>query len=101
MAEVVTIVSGIVARERANQVIEPYRDALKEGLPPTLEETFLVMGEADQMAIVSVWYRRADLEAMLASGEEPFARRLIRGAGGTPEVRIYEIVARATNNSGG
>jgi hypothetical protein len=28
-----------------------------------------------------VWQRRADLDAMLASGEEPFARRLIRSAG--------------------
>jgi len=34
---------------------------------------------------------------MLASGEEPFARRLIRAAGGSPEVAIYEVVHRATS----
>lgn len=52
------------------------------------------------MAILSVWHRRADLDAMLASGEEPFARRLIHSAGGTPQVAIYEIVVRATSSTG-
>jgi hypothetical protein len=37
---------------------------------------------------------------MLASGEEPFARRLIREAGGTPDVQIYDIVHRTTTRSG-
>ncbi len=32
---------------------------------------------------------------MLASGDEPFARRLIRSAGGTPEVTIYDVVVHA------
>jgi hypothetical protein len=100
MAEVVTIVRGAIAAERESEVIRPYREGLKEGPPPAIEETFLLRSVDGQMAIVSVWHRRADLDAMLATGEEPFARRLIRTAGGTPEVMIYDIVARAIGRSG-
>lgn len=99
MAEVVTIVTGVIAPERAHEVADPYREGLREGPPPDIEETFLLRGERNRMAILSVWHRRADLEAMLASGEEPFARRLIRTAGGSPEVAIYEIVHRATSQA--
>jgi hypothetical protein len=96
MAEVVTIVSGLIQPDRLHEVADPYREALKDGPPPDLEETFLLQGDTGQLAILSVWHRRADLDAMLASGEEPFARRLIRSAGGTPEVVIYEVVTRAS-----
>ncbi len=99
MAEIVTVVTGSIARDRVSEVVDPYREALKDGPPPALEETFLLQGDGGQMAIVSLWHRRADLDDMLASGEEPFARRLIRGAGGTPEVAIYEIVARAARSA--
>lgn len=95
MAEVITMVSGQITPDRIHEVIDPYREALAGGPPATLEETFLLRGEGDQLAILSVWHHRTDLDALLASGEEPFARRLIRAAGGTPEVRIFEIVARA------
>jgi hypothetical protein len=101
VAEVVTVVSGIIEPERANEVIATYSEALKDGPPPFLEETFLVKGQDGEMAIISVWHRRADLDALLASGEEPFARRLIRTAGGSPEARIYEIVTRSTSRSAG
>lgn len=97
MAEVVTIVTGVIAPDRAHEVTDPYQEALRDGPPPALEETFLLRGEGGRMGILSVWHRRADLDAMLASGEEPFARRLIRGAGGTPAVAIHEIVYRATS----
>jgi hypothetical protein len=30
---------------------------------------------------------------MLATGEEPSARRLIRMAGGTPKVQIFDVVS--------
>jgi hypothetical protein len=32
---------------------------------------------------------------MIASAEEPFARRVVREAGGSPEVTVYRIVQRA------
>lgn len=95
MAEVITMVTGQIAPDRVHEVMDPYRQALAGGPPPDLEETFLLQEDGGQLAILSVWHRRADLDAMLASGEEPFARRLIRGAGGTPEVRILEILARS------
>ncbi len=101
MAEVITLVTGLVEPGRAHEVIDPYREALKDGPPPDLEETFLLRGDGSRMAILSVWHRRADLDAMLASGEEPFARRLIREAGGIPEVAAYEVVVRATGQAVG
>lgn len=101
MAEVVTLVTGRVEPDRAHEVTDPYREALEDGPPPDIEETFLLQAEGGQMAILSVWHRRADLDAMLASGEEPFARRLIRGAGGNPQVAVFEIVARATGTTAG
>jgi heme-degrading monooxygenase HmoA len=93
MAEVVTIVSGTVPHDREREVIDPYREALEAGLPPGIERTSLLRANGGDLAILTVWRRRADLEAMLATGEEPLARRLIREAGGSPEVRMYEIVA--------
>ena len=101
MAETVTIVTGLIQPDRVREVADPYEEALRDGPPPDLEETFLLKGDAGQLAILSVWHRRADLDAMLASGEEPFARRLIRQAGGTPEVVIYEISHRAKMSAAG
>ena len=98
MASIVTMVTGRIAPERIQEVADPYREALQGGPPPDLEETFLLQGDAGQLAILSVWHRREDLEAMLASGEEPFARRLIPAAGGTPEVTIYEVLVRSTRS---
>lgn len=95
MAEVVTMVSGRIEANRIREVVEAYEEGVKDGPPPTIEETFLLRDDSGEMAVLSVWHRRADLDALLASGEEPFARRLIRSAGGTPGVRIFEIVARA------
>ncbi len=96
MAEVVTLVTGYVEPDRVAEVAETYRKALQSGTPPDLEETFLLGASDGRVGVLSVWYRRADLDAMLASGEDPFARRLIQNAGGTPEVAIYDIVVRAT-----
>src|SRR5687768_7739789 len=95
MAEVVTMVSGVIDPGRVDEVLEAYRDALRDGPPPDIGETFLLQEDGHRLSVLSVWHRRAGLEAMLASGEEPFARRLIRGAGGTPEVRILEILHHA------
>ena len=48
------------------------------------------------VAIVSVWRDRADLDAMLKSGEEPFARRLIREADAEPRAEFFDIRASST-----
>lgn len=39
MAEVVTIVRGVIAAERESEVIGRYREGVKEGPPPDIEET--------------------------------------------------------------
>jgi heme-degrading monooxygenase HmoA len=96
MANVVSLVRGIVPAERTDDLERAYTQALRDGPPPAIEETFLLKADGGQVAILSVWRGRADLDAMLASGEEPFARRLIRTAGGTPEATIYEVVARSS-----
>ena len=96
MAEVVTLVTGRLEPDRAREMAETYRGLLARGLPPTLEETFLVRGDNDVWGIVSIWRSRADLDALLAGPEEPTARRLIREAGGSPVVRILDVVVQGS-----
>lgn len=93
MGAVVTWVTGRVAAERQEEVSGPYAERIADGPPPGIDQTMLIQ-DADEMSIVTVWTRREDLDAMIASGEEPFARRLIRQAGGTPSVRIFDVIAR-------
>jgi hypothetical protein len=88
------MVAGVIPPEKVDEVIDRYGEALRRELPPGLAETFLLSEPGGRMTVLTVWRGRADLEAMLDSGEEPFARRLIREAGGTPEVGIYDIVLR-------
>ena len=90
-----TFVSARIPPERREEVVRPYSEGVADGLPPSLRQTFLLLGEDDTVAIASVWHRREDLDALLASGEEPFARRLLREAGGEPEARFYEILVEA------
>jgi len=94
MGAVVTWVSGRVVADRQHEVTEAYAEGIAAGLPPAIDQTMLIR-DGDELSIVTVWPRREDLEAILASDEEPFARRLIRQAGGTPSVRILELVARS------
>jgi len=54
MAQVVTIVTGHVDPDRAHEVADPYREGLKDGPPPEIEETFLLHGEDGRTAILSV-----------------------------------------------
>ena len=72
------------------------RFLVESGLGPALEDTFLIKAEGSRLAILSLWRRRADLDALLASGEEPPARRLIRTHGGDPQVTLWEVVIRGS-----
>lgn len=92
MGAVVTWVRGTVSPGRQLGVLEPYRAGIEAGLPPHLSHTMLLR-DGDELSIVTTWRRREDLEAYLASGEEPFARRLIREAGGEPQVRVFDLLA--------
>ena len=92
---VLSIVGATIAPERHAEVVEPYRAALASGLPSGIRQTFLLVGDAGELAIATVWESREALEAMRSSGEEPFARRLLREAGGDPEARFFEIAAES------
>lgn len=93
MPEVMTYVTGRVGSDRLFQVVERYRAAILDGPPPSIESTYLVEGSEGMVAILTFWRTREDLETMRSSGEEPLARRLIREAGGDPEVRVLRVLA--------
>lgn len=80
MAEVVTLVRGIVEPGREHEVIGPYREALKDGPPPDLEETFLLKGDGSELAILSVWHRRSTLTPCSPPARSP--SRVVSSAGG-------------------
>lgn len=92
MAKTVTLVSGRVDPLRHPGLVKEYEAGTAAGLPPGIEQTFLLRRD-DDIGVLTVWATREDLEAMIATGEEPFARRLIRSAGGAPEVQVFDVVA--------
>ena len=96
MAEVITLVASDIPADRVEPLEAAYRDLVERGLGPALEDTFLIKAEGSRLAILSLWRRRADRDARLASGEEPPARRLIRTHGGDPQVTIWEVVIRGS-----
>ena len=91
MASVVTMVSATIAPERASDVTGPFSKAVRAGMPER-RQTSLMRGDGDRWLIVTVWRSRDDLDAYLASVDEPFALRLLRSAGGAPEVEVFELV---------
>jgi hypothetical protein len=92
---VLSLVTARISPERQAEVITPYRETISGGLPPAIRHTLLLVGDDDTVAIATVWKSREDLDAMLASGEEPFARRVLREAGGDPTVKFFDIAAEA------
>jgi heme-degrading monooxygenase HmoA len=95
---VLSFVSARISPERRDDVTGPYSAMVSQGLPAGIRQTFLLVGEDDTMAIATVWNSREDLDAMRSSGEEPFARRVLRQAGGEPEARFFEIAAEASSD---
>jgi len=85
------MVSAKIAPEPVPDVTGPFSAAVRSGMPER-RQTTLLRGDRDIWRIVTVWRSREDLDAYLASVEEPFARRLFREAGGKPEVDIFEVV---------
>jgi heme-degrading monooxygenase HmoA len=92
MSAVVTWVSGNVPRDREEELVDKYRAAIDAGLPPAIAATMLLR-DGDEVSVITTWRTCEDLEATMTSPEEPLARRLIREAGGTPSVRIFDVVA--------
>jgi heme-degrading monooxygenase HmoA len=92
---VLSLVSATIAPERHDDVIAPYSQEVARGLPPGIRETYLLVGDGGELAIATVWNSREELDAMRASGEEPFARRVLREAGGEPTVRFFDVSVEA------
>jgi hypothetical protein len=95
----VSLVSARIAPERQAEVVETYREAVEGGLPPLIRETFLLVADDGTVAVATIWNSREALEAVRLGPEEPFARRLLREAGGEPEARFFDVVAEAASGS--
>jgi heme-degrading monooxygenase HmoA len=91
MTTVVSMVTASIAPHRVAEVIGPFSEAIRAGMPER-RQTTLLRGEGDTWCIVTVWSSRDDPEAYLASVDEPFARRLLRLAGGDPTAEVFEVV---------
>lgn len=96
---VLSFVSASVSPDRRDEVIRPYREAVGGDLGPGVRQTFLLAGEDNMMAIATVWDSREALDSYIDSVEEPFARRVLRAAGGEPEVRFFDIHAEGQSGS--
>jgi hypothetical protein len=92
MASVITMVTARIAPNRAPDLTGAFSEAVRAGLPGQRRQTTLLRGDGDLWRIVTVWRSREDLDTYLASVEEPFARRLLREAGGTPEADVFESI---------
>jgi hypothetical protein len=99
MARVVTFVTGRVPPAQRAKVIREYEEAVRDGPPASIELTLLLEDDAE-LAVLSIWRSPDALEQMRASGEEPFARRLLREAGATPSVRVLGVVAEGRHARG-
>jgi hypothetical protein len=92
---VLSFVSARIAPERQDEVRRVYAETVGRGLPPEIRETYLLAGDDGTMAVATVWVSREALEALRSSPEEPFARRLLREAGGEPEARFFDVAFEA------
>lgn len=91
MGAVITVVSATLDEARIDGVVEAYESGLSGEKPAAILATYLAR-ESDVVSVVTVWRDRAALDAMIASGE-PFARRLLREAGGEPEAHFLDVLA--------
>jgi heme-degrading monooxygenase HmoA len=96
---VLSLVTANISPRRLAEVTTPYREVAGAELPPGIRQTFLLIGDDDTVAIATVWNSREDLDSMLASGQEPFARRVLREAGGDPVVRFFDVAAEAAESA--
>jgi hypothetical protein len=93
MHEVVTMVSARIADDRAGSLVAAFSRAVRAGLPEQRRQTSLLRGRDGEWRIVTVWSSREDLDAYLSTVDEPFALRLLREAGGTGSVDVFEVAA--------
>jgi hypothetical protein len=88
-----SLVSAVIAPERQAEITETYERMVESDLPPTIRETFLLVSDDGTVAIATIWNSREALEAVRRGPDEPFARRVLREAGGDPKAVFFDVVA--------
>jgi heme-degrading monooxygenase HmoA len=96
---VLSLVTARIAPERQREVADAYRNTVDAGLPPAIRETFLLVADDGSVAIATIWNSREALDQVRRAPEEPFARRVLREAGGDPQAQFFEVVAEAASGS--
>jgi heme-degrading monooxygenase HmoA len=94
-----SLVSAEIAPERQREVVDAYRGMVETNLPPVIRETFLLVADDGTVAIATVWNSREALAAVRLGSEEPFARRVLREAGGEPKAQFFDVVAEGASAS--
>jgi heme-degrading monooxygenase HmoA len=94
MNEVSPVLSFVSGSNRAGTSNAALRQTYRETVVG-IRQTFLLVGDDNTVAVATGWESREALDGMLASREEPFARRLLREAGGDPQFRLFEVAAEA------
>lgn len=92
MSGIVTMVGARISEDRVGGLMASFSQAVRAGLPEQRRQTSLLRGDDGTWRIVTLWSSRADLADYLASVDEPFARRVLREAGGTPSVDVFEVM---------
>jgi hypothetical protein len=92
---VMSFVGARIEPERQEEVRRSYVEMVGRDLPSAIRETFLLAAEDGTMAVATVWRSREDLDVVRSAPDEPFARRVLREAGGDPKAEFFEIVSEA------
>lgn len=89
----VTIVSGIVAVERAADLRAAWDEETAGTPPPGLLKSKLLKGDVGEWQIITFWESKEAVLAMRASGRPPAAIAMFERAGARPEVRFWTVEA--------
>jgi hypothetical protein len=63
-----------------------------------IRATFLLVAEDRTVAIATLWNSREALDAVRLGPEGPFARRVLREAGGDPKAQSLDVAAEAASS---
>ena len=100
MGPVFSLVRGKILATRVDEVVATYQAALAAGPPPGIVKTYLLSDGTGTVVVATVWRDRATLDAMRRTGQEPFAPRLIREAGGEPSAEFFDVIAESAAAEG-
>jgi heme-degrading monooxygenase HmoA len=92
---VVSFVRAQIEPERREEVRRAYAQMVQRDLPPAIRKTYLLATEDGTVAIATVWRSREDLDVVRSGPEEPFARRVLREAGGDPRAEFFDVLEEA------